>query len=151
MRFTPNKTFAKKTSKSVKKFHKKKIVITLSNDITGKLYTLDLLGKKDRETYEKNALCETMYENLLIIQTTKHDEKKRNKILDIIKNLDNATFVHFCYIHDVLVKSDECARVIESVHVNKICALYSYIGFKISFKYHLYTYSGLYEITIKPN
>ena len=113
-----------------------------------------MLGRSDREKYERKVerdfLAEIIYEDLLILQTSTHDEKKKKKIMNTIKNLDDATFTHFDSIHKTLTKYDTCTRAIESIHVNKICSLYTYMGFKISFKYFKHVYSGLYEITVKP-
>ena len=158
MKFTHAKSSTKKVlsnAKNIKNVSRQKVTVTFGKDITGKLYKLNLLGKKDREQYEKkverDTLVEAMYKNLLILQTSHHDEKKKKKIINTMKSLDDAAFVHFHNIFQALTEYDVsmCTRVIESIHVNKICSLYTYIGFKISFKYFKHVYSGLYEITVK--
>ena len=86
MKFTPVKSFIKKASSRAKNFKKsfqRKNTIIFRNDITDQLYKLNLLGKSDREKYEKKLkrdfLAEIIYEDLLILQTSTHDENKKKK------------------------------------------------------------------------
>lgn len=128
--------------------------LVLYDDVIEKLSAINLLTDKEKrkleEQHERNCISEKMYEDLYILQTSSHDEKKRNNIIKMIKNLSTINFMHFRNIHNNLIKYDSCEYEANSKNISVICSLYSYIGYKVSLKSFGLIYNGIYTVTVKP-